>query len=100
MPEALILEFDGVGSEQYEAVNRQLGIDPVSGDGDWPEGIIFHAGAGRPGGWAVFEIWESRDAQDRFMQERLGAALKAGGIESPPRRVEWLKVGGYAMPGA
>jgi hypothetical protein len=27
MADALILEFDGVGREQYEAVNDRLGID-------------------------------------------------------------------------
>ncbi len=50
MTEALILEFDAVGRGQYDAVNEKLGIDPVSNTGDWPEGLIYHAGAGKPGG--------------------------------------------------
>src|SRR4051794_34260915 len=31
MAAGLILEFDGVGREQYEAVNERLGIDPATG---------------------------------------------------------------------
>jgi hypothetical protein len=41
MAEGLILEFDGVGRAQYEAVNARLGIDIESGQGDWPAGLVF-----------------------------------------------------------
>jgi hypothetical protein len=95
MAEALILEFDGVGREQYEAVNGALGIDMERGSGDWPEGLLFHAGAAKPGGWVVFEVWDSRQSQERFMNERLGPALGQGGIEGPPERVEWLDLAAY-----
>ena len=40
MPEALILEFAGLGEAEYEAVNRNLGIDMHTGRGDWPDGIL------------------------------------------------------------
>jgi hypothetical protein len=99
MPEALILEFDGVGDEQYRAVNERLGIDPVSGRGDWPDGMVSHTGAAKSGGLVVFEVWDSKDAQERFMNERLGKALQEGGVTSPPTRVEWLAVAGYSTPG-
>ena len=33
MAEALILEFDGIGPDEYEAVNRELGIDPAASQG-------------------------------------------------------------------
>lgn len=60
MAEGLILEFDDVGRAQYDAVNAQLGIDMDSGQRDWSTGLVFHAGAAKPGGWVVFEVWESR----------------------------------------
>jgi hypothetical protein len=90
MAEGLILEFDGVGRSQYEAVNEKLGIDPETGEGEWPAGVQFHAGGAKPGGWVVFEVWESRQAQQEFMNNRLGRALQEGGISEPPSRVEWL----------
>jgi hypothetical protein len=95
MAEGFILEFEGAGREQYDAVNGLLGIDPASGDGDWPAGLMFHAGGSKPGGFVVFEVWESRQAQERFMNDRLGQALREGGITSPPSRVEWLELAGY-----
>src|SRR5947209_5822364 len=55
MAQGLILEFDGVGRDEYDAVNGNLGIDPDSGQGDWPAGLVFHAGGAKPGGWVVFE---------------------------------------------
>jgi hypothetical protein len=100
MAEGVLLEFDGVGRQEYEAVNSALGIDMETGQGDWPEGLLFHAGAGKPGGWVVFEVWESKDAQERFMNDRLGRALQEGGIAGPPARVEWLELAAYHnLPG-
>ncbi len=99
MAAGLILEFDGVGLEEYEAVNRHLGIDMNSGQGDWPAGLLFHAGGAKPGGWVVFEVWESQDAQAAFMNDRLGHALAAGGISGPPSRVEWLDLAAHHTPG-
>jgi hypothetical protein len=90
MAMGLILEFDGLAIEQYAAVNKHLGIDMASGKGNWPAGLLYHVGGAKQGGWAVFEVWESREAQDRFMRERLGHALHEAGITKPPTRVEWL----------
>lgn len=95
MAEAMILEFDGVGRSEYEAVNDALGIDLSGLGADWPDGLLFHAGAGKPGGWVVFEVWESREAQGRFMGGQLAAALQAGGITAAPTRVEWLELARY-----
>jgi hypothetical protein len=91
----LILEFEGVGREQYQAVNAELGIDMESGEGDWPAGLVFHAGGAKPGGWVVFEVWESQEDQQRFMEGRLGRALHDGGINEPPSRVEWLDLAAH-----
>jgi hypothetical protein len=95
MAAGLILEFDGVGREDYDAVNEQLGIDSQTGEGDWPAGLLFHAGGAKPGGWVVLEVWESQEAQQRFMDGRLGAALQAGGVTAPPSRVEWLDLAAH-----
>jgi len=91
MAEGLILEFDGVGRSEYDAVNNELGLE----QGDWPAGLLFHAGGSKPGGWVVFEVWDSQESQERFMSERLGAALAAGGITSAPSRVEWLELAAH-----
>ncbi|QEC49536.1 hypothetical protein FSW04_19480 [Baekduia soli] len=96
MPDGVLLEFDGVTVAQYHAVNERLGIDPETGEGAWPDGMISHAGGAKPGGLVVFEVWESRADQERFMHDRLGRALQEGGITAPPARVEWLELAGYS----
>jgi len=99
MAEAIIWEFDGVTRDDYDAVNEKLGIDPESGGG-WPEGLIHHTGAEKPGGLVVFEVWESKDAQERFAGERLRPALEAAGVTTQPTRVEWLSVATSTSPGS
>jgi hypothetical protein len=99
MAEGLILEFTGVGQEQYDAVNGKLGIDMASGAGDWPTGLESHtAGSTDDGSFVVAEVWSSRDAQADFMQTRLGDALAAGGVTSQPK-VTWYSLIGYQHPG-
>ncbi len=94
----LILEFDGIGREVYDAVNRQLGIDTNDPASNWPAGLLFHAGGAKAGGWVVFEVWESQAAQERFMAERLGRALQEGGVTAPPTRAEWLNLAAHTVP--
>ncbi len=95
MAEGLILEFDGVGLDQYKRVNDLLGVDMESGEGDWPAGMLFHSGGAKDGGWVVFEVWDSRGSQEAFMAERLAPALAEGGIEGPPARVEWIDLAAH-----
>ena len=75
MPETLILEFTGVTEAEYAAVNKHLGIDMHTGQGDWPAGLLSHAaGTADDGTFVVAEVWSSRADQDAFMTSRLGAA--------------------------
>ena len=77
MSEALILEFAGLGEAEYAAVNKHLGIDMQTGQGDWPAGLLSHAaGTAEDGTFIVAEVWSSRADQDAFMSSRLGAALR------------------------
>ena len=92
MAEALILEFEGFGVEEYERVNAALGIDMETGSGEWPGGLLLHSAASKPDGFVIYELWASKEDQERFMDERLGKAMQEGGVEGPPARTEWLDV--------
>ena len=95
MPEALILEFNGLGKAEYAAVNKQLGIDMTTGQGDWPHGLLSHAaGQADDGTFIVSEVWSSRADQEAFMVARLGAALEAGGVTAPPT-IRWVPLLAY-----
>ena len=100
MAVGLILEFDGVSRKEYDAVNERLNVNVATGTGAWPEGLLFHAGGAKPGGWVVMEVWESKEAQQRFMEERLARALQEAGVTEPPARAEWIDLAAYQSPSA
>lgn len=79
MAVGLWISFAGGTQEQYDAVNAEMGIEENP-----PQGLIFHAAGPMEGGWNVIDFWESREAFDRFQQERLGPAIAAIGDEAPP----------------
>jgi hypothetical protein len=100
MPELLILEFAGLGEAEYAAVNKQLGIDMHTGQGDWPAGLLSHAaGTADDGTLIVSEVWSSRADQGAFMESRLGTALRAGGVTAQPT-VRWVPLIAYHLPGS
>ncbi len=92
MPAGLILQFAGTGLAEYNKVNALLNIDFETGSGDWPAGMLSHsAGTDDNGNLVVIEVWESRDAQGRFMQGRLGRAMQEGGIAAVPT-ITWIEL--------
>ncbi len=89
----LILDFEGVTSVEYDAVNKELGLDPATGEGDWPDGMLLHsAGLSSNGHFVVTEVWNSMEQQEAFMHDRLGEALGKGGITGPPFSVTWIEL--------
>jgi hypothetical protein len=87
MAYGVVLRFDGVGEDQYWAVNQELGIER-DGSGDWPDGLLSHAAGPVGTGWLVSEVWESRSAQEAFMASRLSAALGSVGLPPPSEVVD------------
>ena len=98
MPAGLILRFDGQTLADYDRVNGLLGVDQKNNSGDWPPGLLLHAGGMTDdGNLLIMEVWESRDAQGRFMQERLGPALHKGGVTAVPT-VTWVDLVSFNLP--
>ena len=88
MPVAFIQEFRIVGDDRtttnYDAVTERLNV----GD-DPPAGVIIHtAGFDEDSGvFRIFEVWETREACEKFLQERvmpIVEELMAGGADAPP----------------
>ena len=63
---------EGVGTTMYDAVGAEMGLES-----DPPAGLIFHWAGEVDGKWTVTDLWESRDAYDRFRDERLFPAIRA-----------------------
>jgi hypothetical protein len=96
MAAGVILEFEGIGQKEYDAVNAALGIDMSTGDGDWPDGLISHTAGHRDDGrFVVVEVWDTPEHQARFMEGRLGSALQEAGVTEPPVSVTWVELVGH-----
>lgn len=87
MSYGIVLSFEGVGADQYWAVNDKLGINR-DGSGDWPKGLRSHAGGPTATGWVVCEVWDSKADQEAFMGSRLGSALAEVGVPAPSQVIE------------
>ena len=90
MAELIVIEVD-CDPTLYPKVNQVLGLDPTTGSGDWPKGLLSHVGGGGDGTVVVVEAWESRAEQESWMASKLGPALGQVGVPQP-RRMEWFEM--------
>ena len=96
MSYGIVLEFEGVGEDAYWSANKRLGIDTEARTG-YPDGLLVHAAGPTASGWIVVEVWDERSSQERFMAERLGAALQAKGLPAPSRVTDSELVNAQAL---
>ena len=66
----LQLDFANLGLEDYDRTCETLNFPD-----DWPEGLMGHASFEVDGRLRVVDIWQTREHFDRFVQERLQAAM-------------------------
>ena len=80
MAVVVVNEIEGGSQDFYDQVNPK-----VMPDGQLPEGCQAHIAGPSGGGWRVITVWESREAFDRFREQKLLPAIQelAGG-QAPP----------------
>jgi hypothetical protein len=81
MAVAVQMDFRGATTEQYDQILQKMGLTPK---GATPAGAISHWVAANEDGIRVVDIWESREAYDRFAQEQIGPYSAEVGITEPP----------------
>jgi hypothetical protein len=62
---------EGVGTAVYDSVQAEMDLQ-----NDPPEGLLFHWAGDVDGKWTVTDVWETREAYDRFLEGRLFPALQ------------------------
>jgi hypothetical protein len=62
---------EGVGTDMYDRVGAAMDIA-----NDPPEGLILHWAGAVDDKWTVTELWETREACERFRKERLFPAIQ------------------------
>ena len=76
MAYCLIVDNPNGSGELYEQIIQQ-----VAANGEMPPtGAIFQVAGPAEGGWRVITVWESREAQERFRDERLIPAFNELGV--------------------
>jgi hypothetical protein len=62
---------EGVGTQMYDGVNAEMDVED-----DPPEGLIFHWAGEVDGKWTITDVWETSEAYERFLEERLMPAVQ------------------------
>ena len=70
MPVGLRLSFSENTLEDYDKVCEALNFPA-----DWPDGALAHGSHEADGHLVVNDVWESRQHFDRFVEQRLQAAM-------------------------
>ena len=83
MAVVMVLEIPGATTEQYDEINKIMGIN---GPEDEPAGLISHVCAKTADGLLVCDVWDSQGELDDFIAHRVGpAAGQVGAVPSAPR---------------
>ena len=88
---------DDRSTPTYDGVQEKLGLEA-----DPPEGLIFHsAGFGDEGVFRIYEVWETREQAERFLDERIMPAVNemTGGEPSPPVKQELYELHNFIRAG-
>jgi hypothetical protein len=72
--------------EMYDQISEKMFGHTDMRPEEAPEGLILHSAGQADRGWYVYDIWESRDAFERFSEEKLMPAVKEvmGDVQPPP----------------
>ena len=87
MATGMLIEFNDMDEKRYERVNELLGLYQNP-----PKGLLLHSAGPIPGGWRVFDMWESKEAFQQFFNERLQNVLRQAGATAPPTRQEFFPI--------
>jgi quinol monooxygenase YgiN len=70
----------GLHRAEFQAADRK--ILPT---GDPPTAVTFHVNGPVEGGWCVIDGWTSKEARDRFLDERVRPAFETIALQGPPQ---------------
>ena len=79
MAVAMLLTGEGVTEESYRQLTEKMfGTFPMRSD-QAPDGLIIHSAGPTEQGWYVYDIWESKEHFQRFVDSQLGPAMQEVG---------------------
>jgi hypothetical protein len=93
MAVGMLLAGEAVTKETYEQLTRKMfGDYPMRAD-QAPDGLILHTAGPGEQGWYVYDVWESKEAFQRFVEEKLGPAVQElTGGEGPRPEPQFFEI--------
>ena len=86
MPVAVIIDNPGMRAEDYDAAIGEMGFETT------PSGSLVHIVLRVPDGIRVVDVWESREAYETFVRERLQPTLARAGMSGPGSEPQFYEV--------
>ena len=82
MAVGMLLAGPGVTAESYKALTQEMfGNFPMTQEQS-PDGLIIHSAGESEQGYYVYDIWESKEHFQRFLDSQLGPAVQALGADA------------------
>ena len=86
MAVGILMMVPGGTQELYDQVNTEMFGQAMPQPNQLPEGLIMHSAGPAEGGWYIYDVWESKEACQTFMDSTLNPAIHAvlGDVPPPP----------------
>jgi hypothetical protein len=85
MAVGMLLAGPGVSRESYRALTEKMfGNFPMREDQS-PDGLLIHTAGDSDQGWYVYDVWESKEHFQRFVDAQLGQAMAELGVGESER---------------
>jgi hypothetical protein len=87
MAVGMLLAGEAVTKDTYtQLTEKMFGNYPMREDQS-PDGLIVHTAGQADTGWYVYDLWESQEKFQQFVDSKLGPALAELGIgvDNPPK---------------
>jgi hypothetical protein len=88
MAVGMLLAGEGVTEESYQRLTEEMfGSFPMRQE-QAPDGCLLHTAGQSEQGWYTYDVWESQEHFQRFVDEKLKPAMEtigAGGGGAPPQ---------------
>jgi hypothetical protein len=91
---AVVLDFKGATTAQYDEVIRQMGFAPGGPGGP---GSLFHWATGTEDGLRVVDVWTTREAFESFAAEHIVPITQAVGLAAPD--IKFIEAHNYLTAG-
>lgn len=89
MAVGMLLAGEGITEESYKQLTEQIFGDFPMREDQSPDGLILHTAGQSEQGWYIYDVWESQQHFERFVEEKLRPATEslglAGGAAPPPQ---------------